>query len=246
MPSKKPTLTVVIPHLNYGRYLRQCLDSLYNQSFKDFEVILVDGGSKDETFKVLKDFPKVKVLVDVPARGPVRAVNKGIAVMNGSLFVQLNSDCWLDSDCYERLVAAFDANPKLGMAYCGWNVVDDDGQTVGYGVQPKTFQRDRLLRGNFIDASGMMIRTGCLWNVGLFDERCPNTMDWLMAAKVSRLFPVAFVDVRLFYYRVHKDQITANPKAKADAKKCKKIMRPYFSREAVLKARLYDAMRKVI
>ena len=170
-------LSVVIPHLNYGRYLRECLDSLDVQTFRDFEAILVDGGSTDCTFEVLRDYPWVNVLNDVPAQGPVKAVNKGIAIMKGRYFHQLNTDCVLEPTMFEECMEVLEWHPVLGFVYSGWRIIDDEGKTLGFAKQPEKFDRNLLLRGNFIDASSMVIRAECFSRLGTFDERCPWSMD---------------------------------------------------------------------
>jgi len=237
-------LSVVIPHLNYGRYLRECLDSLDVQTFRDFEAILVDGGSTDCTFDVLKEYPWVKVLSDVPAQGPVKAVNKGIAVMKGKFFFQLNSDCVLEPTMFEECLKILEWHPRLGFVYSGWRIIGDEGETLGFAKQPKRFGRNLLLRGNFIDASSMVIRKACMDSLGLFDERCPWSMDWLMAAKISEFYPVKFLDRPLFRYRVHKGQITET-KSQKEAGKALKIIRGYYSPSELLKSDFKMLVRKV-
>lgn len=229
-------LSVVIPHLNYGRYLKECLTSLDAQTFRDYEAILVDGGSSDNTFEVLRDFPWVKVLEDVPPTGPVRAANKGIDAMRGEYFTQLNSDCILEPTMYEECLGILEADRSLGMVYTSWYVIDDYGKTLGSARQPARFNRDLLLQGNFIDATSMVIRRECFDLVGVFDERCPWSMDWIMAVKIASSFPVEFLNRPLFYYRVHSGQITASPKMVADTARALGIIRKYYGRDALLKA----------
>lgn len=237
-------LSVVIPHLNYGRYLRECLDSLDVQTFRDFEAILVDGGSTDCTFDILKDYPWVKVLSDVPAQGPVKAVNKGIGVMNGKYFHQLNSDCVLEPTMLEECVEVLDSLPNLGFVYTGWRIVDDVGKELGLAKQPKQFDRNLLLRGNYVDASSMVLRKACIVQVGSFDERCPWSMDWLMAAKISSIYGVRFINRPLFRYRVHRGQITET-KSQKEAGKALKIVRSYYSWTELLKSDLVGCVRNV-
>jgi len=228
-------LTVVIPHLNYGRYLKECLDSLAAQTFQDYEVILVDGGSTDNTYEVLKDYPTVKILQDVPPAGPVKAVNKAIRIMQGEYFNQLNSDCRLEPMMYEECLKILEANKNLGMVYTGWHIIDDEGKRLGSAKQPAKFNRDLLLQGNFIDATSMVVCKECFDVVGMFDERCPWSMDWIMAVKIASAFPVEYLSKPLFDYRVHTGQITETKSAK-EAAKALKIIRSYYRRDALLKA----------
>lgn len=236
------TLSVVIPNLNYGRYLDQCLTSLFNQSFQDFEVILADSGSTDETFEVLKKFPKVKVVMDVPAKGPVHAVNKAVAIMQGKFFVQLNSDCWLKPEMYQRCISEFERNPALGFVYTGYSVVDDNGNLLNDACLPR-FNRNILLERNFVDSSAMMIKKTCFDTLGVFDEKYQWTMDWIMAAKLSQKYPVKFIDEALFFYRVHGKQITADPRAKVYAELAKQKIKAYYPKRVVF---YYDLRNLVI
>lgn len=221
--------------------MKECLDSLRAQTFKDYEVILVDGGSTDCTFEVLKNYPEVKVIMDVPPQGPVKAVNKAILEMKGDYFTQLNSDCILELTMYEECMNLLKSRKENSymMVYTGWYMMNDDGKTTGVFPQPKRFNRDLLLRRNYIDATSMIIKKSCFDVAGVFDERCPWSMDWIMAVKVASKFPVGFINKPFFYYRVHAGQITQSPKMIADTKRARKIMGEYYGFGARLKASIF-------
>jgi len=237
-------LSIIIPHLNYGRYLKKCLDSVLEQSFKDYEVILVDGGSTDNTYEVLKEYPMVKVLKDIPPRGPVRAVNKGIEDMRGEFFAQLNSDCYLDPLMYEQCINILEKNENLGMVYTSWYIIDDAGKKLGVANQPPKFDRNILIYYNYIDATGMVIRRSCFDKVGMFDERCPMSMDWIMAAKVSEYFNVYYLNKPLFYYRIHPGQMTQDPRIIEDNKRAKKIIRKHYRLDAIFMSEVMFLCKK--
>jgi len=198
------------------------------QSFKDYEIILVDGGSTDNTYEVLREYPMIKVLKDIPPMGPVKAVNKGIKNMRGEYFAQLNSDCYLHPLMYEECINILEENKNFGMIYTSWYIIDDSGKQLGVANQPPKFDRNILLHYNYIDSTGMVIRRKCFDKVGLFDERCPLSMDWIMAAKLSRYFEVCHLNKPSFFYRIHPGQITQNPKLIEDNKRAKKIIRKYY------------------
>jgi hypothetical protein len=144
---------------------------------------------------------------------------------------------------FEECMEILEPHPELGFVYTGWKIIDDDGNVVDFARQPKRFNRNLLLRGNYIDASSMVMWKGCMAYLGLFDERCPWSMDWLMAAKVSQYYGVRFLDRPLFRYRVHKGQITES-KSQKEAGKALKIVRGYYSWDERLKSDLKVAVRK--
>jgi alpha-1,3-rhamnosyltransferase len=193
-------LSVVIPHLNHAKYLKDCLDSIRRQTFKDFEVILVDGGSTDDTFRILEDYPEIKVLktnLNVP-----QALNKGIDIMTGDYFTQVNSDDILLPHMFETCMDEFKKDSSLGMVYTGWFYIDEENKVVGVPVfQPFVFDRNLLLKGNYIDSVGTVVPKKVLLEVGKFDERILYYVDWILAVKISKNYPVKYIEKPLFYYR---------------------------------------------
>jgi GT2 family glycosyltransferase len=112
-PVSPPRATVVIPTYNGLRYLIPCLESLRAQTYRDFQILVVDDGSADETVVVLqRDFPEVSVLVLGTNGGLARAQNAGIAASRGEYVVVLNNDTEAEPEWLARLVAAADAHPE--------------------------------------------------------------------------------------------------------------------------------------
>ena len=88
-----PEVSVIVPSYNQGRFVRQTLDSILEQGYPNLELIVMDGGSDDETVDILEEYsPHLSHWVSEPDRGQSHAINKGFAVATGSLVGWLNSD----------------------------------------------------------------------------------------------------------------------------------------------------------
>ncbi len=113
---KHPLVTVVIPNWNGEAHLPTCLESLRRQTFRDFEVIVVDNGSTDGSLALLaRDYPEVQVLALGENRGFAGACNAGIRAARGEFIVLLNNDTEAEPHWLEEVVAAFRRHPEAGL-----------------------------------------------------------------------------------------------------------------------------------
>jgi GT2 family glycosyltransferase len=108
-------VSIIIPNLNGLRHLPECLGSLEKQSFRDFEVILVDNGSSDGSIEYLRQQPSVRVVALDKNRGFAGGNNAGLAVARGEYIVTLNNDTRAESGFLAELVAVADRHPQAGM-----------------------------------------------------------------------------------------------------------------------------------
>ncbi len=110
-----PAASVIVPSWNGARYLPTCLSALRKQTAVDFETIVVDNGSQDDTPQVLAAFPEVRWLRLATNRGFARAANVGIGAASAPFVVLLNNDTEVEPGWLAALIAAFDACPDVGM-----------------------------------------------------------------------------------------------------------------------------------
>jgi hypothetical protein len=112
-------ISVIIPNYNGARFLKDCLNSIREQSYRDFEVIIVDNASKDESLDILKsDYPKTKVVLNKSNLGFVGANNEGYKQAQGEYVLFLNNDIKLDKDCFKYLLEKIEANKKeIGVVF---------------------------------------------------------------------------------------------------------------------------------
>lgn len=177
--------SVIIPNWNGEHLLKTCLVSLSNQSFKDFEVIIVDNGSKDNSVRLIKEsFPKFKVIQLNKNTGFAYAVNRGIEEAKGELLFLLNNDTECHPDVIKNFVASAKKHPEIGffaakmLQFENREKLDSAGDwidAVGHADHIGRGEKDTAefnKEGAIFLASGggMLIRREVLKKIGLFDE----------------------------------------------------------------------------
>lgn len=213
-------MTVVIPNWNGKDLLGPCLKSLYLQQFDDFETILVDNGSNDESVSfVEKNFPQVAIIRLEENCGFSAAVNAGISASSSPYICLLNNDTEVDQLWLKEIVAAIDANPNVGSA-ASKIVFFSDPRTVNsagdeFSLFGVAYQR-RLRRGDgdlFSEpqyvfsacAAAALYRRELFENVGLFDETFFAYQEDVDLGFRSQLagYRCLFVPTAIVYHKYH-------------------------------------------
>jgi GT2 family glycosyltransferase len=184
--NEKPLVSVVIPNVNGREMLLGCLRSLERQTFKDFEVIVVDNGSSDGSAEAVKaEFPWLGVVIENRTNlGFARACNQGIEAADGEYIALLNNDTEAHPDWLSELVRAAGENPATGMFASKTLFFDrrDTIDTAGHLVYPDGLNRGRgrmeVDRGQYDAKTDVFSPSGCAalyWTkmfdeIGVFDE----------------------------------------------------------------------------
>lgn len=180
-----PKLSVVIPSWNGLELLKICLPSLIRQTFNNFEVIIADNGSIDDSVKYIKkNFPLFKVIQLSKNLGFAGAVNKGIKKALGEYIVLLNNDTEMDKNCLKHLAEAADKHAEVGMVaakiknFYHRNIIDNAGDeidVVGHSFTRGTGKEDspKFNKPGFIflaTGGGGLFKKEVFDKIGLFDE----------------------------------------------------------------------------
>jgi glycosyltransferase involved in cell wall biosynthesis len=211
---KLPTVSVLLPTHDRAAYLGAAVESVLGQTFRDFELIVVDDGSTDGTDDVLAAIadPCLRV-VRRPRGGCAAALNAGLAVARGRYIARNDSDdVWLP-DLLAALVPSLDARPEVGMVYARCEGMFADGTLSGTTRGgPLRYPDDpfcSLLYANYTPSIATVLRRACFERVGTYDESLRYAEDWNLALRVARHFPVLFVDRILARIREHPGNTTA-------------------------------------
>ncbi len=153
-------ISIVTPSFNQGRYLEATLRSLLDQHYRDLELIVVDGGSTDESLDIIQRYaPSLSYWESARDRGQSHALNKGFAHVHGEIWSWLNSDDLLEPGTLQRVAEVFTENPEAGVVYGDCVYVGEDGETVIEKFSGEPYSRLRHLAHRFIAQPSCFFRT---------------------------------------------------------------------------------------
>ncbi len=214
-PSKPGNLvSVIIPAYNC-KYLGDAMESIYNQTYRNFELIVVDDGSPGTGIREICDrFPEARYIRQSNA-GPSVARNLGIREASGDLIAFLDDDdIWLPEKLQKQMVLleSFPDRDKVGLIYTGQYMFDGD-TTYGAKVDSANgMVYPYLLFGQFIGScSSVLMPKNVFDEVGDFDPTLICTQDFELFLRISRKRPVYSIDEPLIRYRSRPDQISKDP-----------------------------------
>lgn len=212
----KPTISVIIPTYNRAALLNRTINSVLNQTFQDFELILVDG-STDNTKELVNDFIKqdsrIKYIGQENSGGPAKPINIGINNSNGVYITILNSDDEILPEKFEKQVAKFDNAPlNVGVIYCGFQYIPVNKKHPLKIIIPKLRGNlfTELLKNSFIGSVTPLIKSECFKKSGFFDVSLPSGEDWDMWIRIAKNYEFDYVPETLAIYHIHGKQISAN------------------------------------
>ena len=209
---RKPQLTVIIPTYNRGWILKEAIDSVLTQDYKDFELIVVDDGSTDNTSEILASYGNdIKVLFQ-ENKGVSAARNRGIAEASGQFIAFIDSDdLWLPQKLSTQ-VEFFNQTPDALICQ-----TEEVWIRKGKRVNPKMRHKkpsgmifEPSLELCLVSPSAVMIRRVLFDRVGAFDVTLPACEDYDLWLRISCRFPVHLIDTPLIIKRGgHNDQLSS-------------------------------------
>ena len=249
--SEPPTVSVIIPTYNRAHMAGRAVRSVLNQTYRDFEIIVVDDGSTDKTEEVIKSIGDSRLLYMRHEKnvGSNAARNTGIRIARGEYVAFQDSDDEWHPDKLERQVPILEENPDVGVVYSGfWRIKDGDRIYFPFpSRRPREgYIHDSLLYGNFITTQAL-IRAGVLRKIDGFDEEIPRLQDWELMLRLSKVCHFRFVDSPLFTAYYTADSLSADNSKLIHALKL--IMEKYredFDRHPGAKAAQYFAIGKCL
>ncbi|MEG3847883.1 glycosyltransferase [Microcoleus sp. herbarium19] len=188
LPSKTPRVSVIIPAYNCERYISRAVESAINQTYQDWEIIVVDDGSTDSTSRVLDAYRDVIQYVYQENQGAAKARNRACELAKGEFLAFLDADDFFLPEKLSKQIACFEADPSLGMVQNGWLMVDETGKDIcasmPWQAAPNLDLETFVVYKN-VRPSAMMLRREWWESLGGFDPRFPPTEDLDFALRLG-------------------------------------------------------------
>ena len=213
-------VTVYTPTHNNGKYLEKAVDSVLEQKFLDWELIIIDDGSTDNTKEILQKYEhqqKIQIIYQ-ENKGLTVANNIALRLAKGEYIMRLDGDDYLDENALLVLSNILDTHPEVGLVYPDWYNISEDGEIIEIARRKKVNQEVTLFD---IPAHGActMIRKSCLLDIGGYNEdiACQDGYDlWI---RFIERYKVYNVNCPLFYYRRHFTNLTKDEKKILDTRR---------------------------
>lgn len=209
-----PLISVIIPTYNRADLIEQSIVSINQQTFRNFEIIVVDDGSSDNGEEVVARLgvPHLTFIKHQQNRGANAARNTGIQAARGKYIAFQDSD---DTWSPNKLEKQYSALEKYGTEICFCAFNRTNGSTTiripkpGYHIRPGAQNlHSALLRGSFISCQTLLVKRELLVSVGLFDDTIPRLQDWELCLRLSQYYSFLYLDEALVKVEIRDDSIS--------------------------------------
>jgi teichuronic acid biosynthesis glycosyltransferase TuaG len=220
MEEQRPLISVIVPCYNMERFITDTLNSVINQTFTDWELLIVDDSSSDDTLKIIRTFcekdPRIHFATQIQHGGIAKARNQCIQMAKGKFFAFLDADdLWHPNKLEQQL--KFMTERNIGFSYTSYDCVNESGQPLNKTIKTAgDLDYKAYLHNTIIGCSTVMINTAIVGQVTVPDFRTSeDTATWLNILKKG--FKAYAITEPLTSYRIRSKSASSNKlKASAD------------------------------
>jgi len=209
-----PTISVIIPVYNGEKTIKQTVESVLNQTFKDFELLIINDGSQDATLEIIQAINDERIQVFSYQNSGVSASrNRALTKAKGEFISFIDADDLWTPNKLELQLKALQDNPQAAVAYSWSDWIDESGQFLRSGghitVNGKAYEK--LLLRDFIESgSNPLIRKQALDEVGYFEQSVTPAEDWDMWLRLAARYEFVTVEVPQILYRISPNSASFN------------------------------------
>lgn len=219
--SHLPKISVLLPAYNAEKYLSHAIESILGQTYKDFELLIIDDCSTDRTTAIISSYsdPRLKVIRNAINLGLTKSLNLGLHHAQGDFIARLDAD---DVSLPQRLaqqIYFLEQHPEIVLVGSLSKLINSAGETFDYRKSPTDpdIVKFSLLFGNPITHSSILFRKKPILEMGGYNERFRYAQDFELYSSLATKYPLAVLPEILIKYRSHDQSITLNQSSHQDA-----------------------------
>ena len=204
-------VTVYITNFNYGKFIKQAIESVLLQTEQSFELIIIDDGSTDNSKEIIEKYKDLKNIRIVYQKNKGLNVTNNIALRaaRGKYIVRLDADDYFSPNALELLLEKIESDSMLGMVFPDYFIVDNQGEVLERHKR-HDFDNEVKLFDQAAHGACTMIRVKFLREIGGYDESFSCQDGYELWVKFTSKFKVSNINEPLFYYRKHGKNLTSN------------------------------------
>lgn len=228
-----PKVAVIVPSYRHAPYLHWRIDTILDQTYQDFELLVLDDASPDHSREIIESYrgrPRVRIIHNAVNSGSVfRQWEKGINATDSDYVWMAESDDWADPKYLERMVPVLDAHPGVGLAYCQSWLVNRESQVNGHAscwtedLDTERWKRDfiaagreemrrsLLVKNTIPNASAVLMRRSVLAKTLPIDTSFRLCGDWMQWIRMLAEADIAFVAENLNFWRLQSSNARTEP-----------------------------------
>jgi len=219
-----PQVTVILPVYNGASYLSKAIESVLKQTLQDFELLIRDDGSTDnsvERIRAIQD-PRVRLLTTEKRLGLFGNLNALIEESKSPLIHIFCQDDLLEKDCLKTEKEFFDSHPEIGMSYCKSKSLDENGAVSSPDLVvdlPSVMETELSLQHFFYhgcipgNLSTVCIRRSAIDSVGAFDSNLKVSGDYELWTRICSRYPLGVIHQQLVLLRHHEERLSNRPES---------------------------------
>jgi glycosyltransferase involved in cell wall biosynthesis len=201
----KPKVTVLMSVYNCERYLKKAVDSILNQTFRDFDFLIINDGSSDSTVEILKDYndPRIKIIDNKKNLGLTRSLNKGLRLAKGEYIARQDADDISLPQRLEKQTEFLSSNPRTAVVGSWTEVIDEYDETKGIwrNITQPHLLKWRLLFSNQFAHCAIMFRKSAVKDIGGYSVELNSAQDYDLWLRISFSWEVANIPEVLVKWR---------------------------------------------
>jgi glycosyltransferase involved in cell wall biosynthesis len=195
---------------NGERFLSESIDSILCQTYRDYEFIIVDDGSSDNSFRILDSYAKenqnIKIIRNDSNIGLTKSLNKALLSARGNYVARMDADDISIDTRLEKQIDLLEQNVNVGLVSCNSIVIDENGHAVKNVLMPLTIN-SLIRKRNYLVHGSVIIRKDVLDKLGGYDEEMRYAQDYELWLRITGHYEIRCIEEYLYKCRVHPEAI---------------------------------------